>query len=68
MFKVLLEDKMNLSLDFFFSFFANVYENMNFIIILMLNVIKKLIVITDIYFTSYFDTSRNIKKKRDIIL
>lgn len=63
MFKVLLEDKMNLSLDFFFSFFANVYENMNFIIILMLNVIKKLIVITDIYFTSYFDTSRNIKKK-----
>lgn len=68
MFKVLLEDKMNLSLDLFFSFFANVYENMNFIIILMLNVIKKLIVITDIYFTSYFDTSRNIKKKRDIIL
>lgn len=63
MFKVLLEDKMNLSLDLFFSFFANVYENMNFIIILMLNVIKKLIVITDIYFTSYFDTSRNIKKK-----
>lgn len=55
MFKVLLEDKMNLSLDLFFSFFANVYENMNFIIILMLNVIKKLIVITDIYFTSYFD-------------
>lgn len=44
-----------------FSFFLfYVYENMNFIIILMLNVIKKLILITDIYFTLYFNTSRNI--------
>lgn len=33
MFKVLLEDKTNLSLSFLF-FSANMYENMNFIIIL----------------------------------